>query len=396
MTEQTRQRIEAAEQTLLHTYNRFPVILDRGEGMYLYDTEGKRYLDFFSGIGVFALGHHYPGFDEALKAQIDKLLHTSNYFYNEPAMAAAKKLTEVSGLSRVFFTNSGAEAVEGAVKCARRYARNGGREDAFEIIAMEHSFHGRTMGALSVTGTESYRAPFEPLIGGVRFAKLNDMDSVREQLSEKTCAVILEVIQGEGGVICAEEDFLRELRALCDEKDIVLIFDEIQCGMGRTGELFAWETAGVRPDVMTLAKGLGCGVPVGAFLVREEVAAEGLRPGDHGTTYGGNPFACAAVARVLDLFERDHIIEHVREVAPYLTERLEDIRASHPGITERRGRGLMQGLVFERPVADVLQRAREKGLILINAGANVLRFLPPLVVTRQEIDEMAALLKESL
>ena len=395
MTEQTKQQIETAEHSLLHTYNRFPLILDRGEGMYLYDTEGKRYLDFYSGIGVFALGHHYPGFDDALKAQIDKLLHCSNYFYNEPAMEAAKKLTKLSGLSRVFFTNSGAEAVEGALKCARRYAVNKGRKAA-GIVAMEHSFHGRTFGALSVTGTESYRAPFEPLVGGVRFAGLNDMDSVRAAVSDEPCALILEVIQGEGGIICAEDDFLREVRALCDEKDIVLIFDEVQCGMGRSGDLFAWEKAGVKPDIMTLAKALGCGVPVGAFLVREEVAAQGLQPGDHGTTLGGNPFACAAVCKVLDLFEQDHIIDHVREVAPYLTERLEEIRSSVPGIPEHRGRGLMQGLVFEKPVGEILARARENGLILINAGANVLRFLPPLIVTRQEIDEMTDILKESI
>ena len=396
MKEESRQQIELAERSLLHTYNRFPLILDHGEGMYLYDTEGKQYLDFFSGIGVFALGHHYPGFDDALKEQIDKLLHTSNYFYNPPAIAAAAKLTKISGMERVFFTNSGAEAVEGALKCARKVARSRGKEDAYEIIAMEHSFHGRTFGALSVTGTESYRTPFEPLIGGVRFAQLNDIGSVRAQVTEKTCAIILEVIQGEGGILCAEDAFLRDVRALCDEEDIVLIFDEIQCGMGRTGNLFAWEKASVRPDIMTLAKALGCGVSVGAFLVREEIAAFGLQPGDHGTTYGGNPFACAAVNRVLDLFERDHIIDHVREVAPYFTSCLEEIKATVPSVTERRGYGLMQGLVFDRPVADLMGRARENGLILINAGANVLRFLPPLIVTREDIDEMARRLKESI
>ncbi|MBR0093380.1 MAG: aspartate aminotransferase family protein [Lachnospiraceae bacterium] len=396
MKEESRQQIELAERSLLHTYNRFPLILDHGEGMYLYDTEGKQYLDFFSGIGVFALGHHYPGFDDALKEQIDKLLHTSNYFYNPPAIAAAAKLTKISGMERVFFTNSGAEAVEGALKCARKVARSRGKEDAYEIIAMEHSFHGRTFGALSVTGTESYRTPFEPLIGGVRFAQLNDIGSVRAQVTEKTCAIILEVIQGEGGILCAEDAFLRDVRALCDEEDIVLIFDEIQCGMGRTGNLFAWEKASVRPDIMTLAKALGCGVSVGAFLVREEIAALGLQPGDHGTTYGGNPFACAAVNRVLDLFEQDHIIDHVREVAPYFTSCLEEIKATVPSVTERRGYGLMQGLVFDRPVADLMGRARENGLILINAGANVLRFLPPLIVTREDIDEMARRLKESI
>lgn len=388
----SREYIEQAEQDLLHTYNRYPVVLDRGEGVYLYDREGKKYLDFCAGIAVFALGYQNREYNDALKSQIDKVIHTSNYYYNVPAIEAARKLKTVSGMDRVFFTNSGAEAVEGALKAARKYAYLKDGSTDHEIIAMEHSFHGRTMGALAVTGTPKYREAFEPLIGNIRFARLNDMDSVREQLSEKTCAVILETVQGEGGLVPARETFLRELRELCDKRDILLILDEIQCGMGRTGYLFAWQKYNVKPDIMTTAKALGCGVPVGAFLMTEKVGKSSLAAGDHGTTYGGNPLACAAVEKVLDLFERNHIIENVRETAPYLEQRLEELAARHGDILERRGAGLMQGLVFAHPVGEIIGRALEKGLILISAGSNIIRFVPPLIITRENIDEMVSIL----
>lgn len=388
----SREYIEQAEQDLLHTYNRYPVVLDRGEGVYLYDREGKKYLDFCAGIAVFALGYQNREYNDALKSQIDKVIHTSNYYYNVPAIEAARKLKAVSGMDRVFFTNSGAEAVEGALKAARKYAYLKDGSTDHEIIAMEHSFHGRTMGALAVTGTPKYREAFEPLIGNIRFARLNDMDSVREQLSEKTCAVILETVQGEGGLVPARETFLRELRELCDKRDILLILDEIQCGMGRTGYLFAWQKYNVKPDIMTTAKALGCGVPVGAFLMTEKVGKSSLAAGDHGTTYGGNPLACAAVEKVLDLFERNHIIENVRETAPYLEQRLEELAARHGDILERRGAGLMQGLVFAHPVGEIIGRALEKGLILISAGSNIIRFVPPLIITRENIDEMVSIL----
>ena len=326
MGEVTKQYIEEAEQDLLHTYNRYQIVLDRGEGVYLYDIEGKKYLDFAAGIAVFALGYGNQAYNDALKAQIDKLLHTSNYYYNVPAVEAAKHLKKVSGMDRVFFTNSGAEAVEGAIKAARKYAfLKDGRTD-HEIVAMNHSFHGRTMGALSVTGNPHYREAFEPGIGNIRFADMNDFESVKACVNEKTCAVILETVQGEGGIYPASEQFLKSLRALCDEKDILLIFDEIQCGMGRTGHWFAWQKYGVKPDIMTTAKALGCGVAVGAFLMTEKVGQNSLKAGDHGTTYGGNPFACAAVAKVLDLFEQNHIIEHVNEVSGYLEKTLDALR----------------------------------------------------------------------
>lgn len=384
--------IAEAESALLHTYNRYQLVLDKGDGVYLYDMEGKRYLDFCAGIAVFALGYHNKEYDDALKNQIDKLIHTSNYYYNVPAIEAAKKLKKASGMDRVFFTNSGTEAVEGALKAARKYAYLKDGSTDHEIIAMNHSFHGRTMGALAVTGTPKYREPFEPLIGNIRFADYNDIDSVKARLTDKTCAVILETVQGEGGLRPAEEGFLKAVRELCDERDILLILDEIQCGMGRTGYMFAWQKYGVKPDIMTTAKALGCGVPVGAFLLTEKVGQNSLAAGDHGSTYGGNPLACAAVEKVLDLFESNHIIEHVREVAPYLEERLDGLAAKYDCILERRGAGLMQGLEFNGPVNGIINGALEKGLILINAGANIIRLVPPLVITREHVDEMIEIL----
>ncbi len=384
--------IAEAESALLHTYNRYQLVLDRGDGVYLYDIEGKKYLDFCAGIAVFALGYNNREYNDALKNQIDKVIHTSNYYYNVPAIEAAKKIKKISGMDRVFFTNSGAEAVEGALKAARKYAWLKDGSTDHEIIAMNHSFHGRTMGALAVTGNPKYREAFEPLIGNIRFADYNDIDSVKAQLTDKTCAIILETVQGEGGLVPAEEGFLKEIRAICDERDILLILDEIQCGMGRTGYMYAWQKYGVKPDIMTTAKALGCGVPVGAFLMTERVGQRSLEAGDHGTTYGGNPLACAAVEKVLDLFERNHIIDNVREVAPYLEKRLDGLAAKYGCIVERRGAGLMQGLVFDRPVRDIISNAMDRGLILINAGANIIRFVPPLVITKEHVDEMISIL----
>ena len=384
--------MKEAEESILHTYNRFPVVFDHGEGVYLYDTDGKEYLDFAAGIAVQAFGYHNREYSEALKTQVDKLMHTSNLFYNEPITSAAKRVLKASRMDRVFFTNSGTEAIEGALKAAKKYAYTRDGHAGHEIIAMNHSFHGRTMGALSVTGNPKYREAFQPMIGHIKFAELNDFQSVLDQVTDKTCAIIMETVQGEGGLHPANEEFLKQVRDLCDERDILLILDEIQCGMGRTGYMYAWQRFGVKPDIMTSAKALGCGVPVGAFMMTEKVAQHSLTAGDHGTTYGGNPLACAAVEKVLDLFEEDHIIEHVREVAPYLEQRLNELADKYDCIKERRGVGLMQGLVFDHPVGDIINRALEKGLILINAGADIIRFVPPLVITRENVDEMIAIL----
>ena len=382
------EQMNHAEESILHTYNRFPVMFDHGEGCYLYDTEGKKYLDFAAGIAVNALGYHYPGYDDALKSQIDKLTHISNLYYNEPMSEAGEKLIKASGLSKAFFTNSGTEAIEGALKAARKYSytKYGKEAGRFEIIAMNHSFHGRSMGALSVTGTEHYREPFEPLIGGVKFADFNDLESVKAQITDKTCAVITEVVQGEGGIYPAQKEFLEGLRALCNEKDIILIFDEIQCGMGRTGYYFAWQSYGVQPDVMTCAKALGCGAPVGAFVLGEKAAAASLVPGDHGTTYGGNPFVCAAVSKVFDIYEKDMILTHVQELTPYLEKKLDELVEKHECAAARRGMGFMQGIVIAgRPVGEIVKKALEKKLLVISAGSDVLRIVPPLVITKAEI-----------
>lgn len=394
--ESMKQYIEDAETALLHTYNRFQVVLDKGEGVYLYDMEGKKYLDFCAGIAVFALGYGNKIYNDALKEQIDKVIHTSNYYYNVPAIEAAKKLKKISGMDRVFFTNSGAESIEGAIKAARKYAYlKDGRTD-HEIIAMEHSFHGRTMGALSVTGNKKYREAFEPMIGNIRFATLNDFQSVLDQVTDKTCAILFETVQGEGGIYPATEEFMKQVKELCEERDILMILDEIQCGMGRCGEYYAWQRYGIKPDIMTSAKALGCGVPVGAFMMTEKVAAHSLTSGDHGTTYGGNPLAGAAINAVLDLFEENHIIEHVNQIGDYLAKRLDELVDKYDFITERRGVKLMQGLVFDRPVGDIIGKALEKGLILINAGPNIIRFVPPLVIEEEHVDKMIEILTSCL
>ncbi len=385
--------MEQAEQNILHTYNRFPIVLDHGQGVYLYDTDGKKYLDFTAGIAVQALGYGDQEYNEALKAQIDKLLHTSNLYYNQPIIDAAEKLCAASGLDYAFFTNSGAEAVEGAIKTAKKYAYLKDGCTDHEIIAMNQSFHGRTLGALSVTGNTHYREPFEPLPGIVKFADYNDLGSVKALITEKTCAIIMETVQGEGGIYPAEEEFLRAVKEICVKNDILLILDEIQCGMGRTGEMFAWQAYDVKPDLMVTAKALGCGVPVGAFVMTKRVAKASLKPGDHGTTYGGNPFVGAAVSKVFDIFAQRNLTAHVKEIGGYLETQLEQLKSEYDCITDRRGTGLIQGLQLNIPVGDVAAKALQQGLLVITAGTNVLRFVPPLVIEKEHVDEMMEKIK---
>lgn len=403
--------INRAEQVLYKTYNRFPVVFDHGKGVTLWDSEGQEYLDFGAGIAVMGLGYADEEYTQAVKAQLDKLTHISNLFYNEPSITAGEKLLKVSGMDKVFFTNSGTEAVEGALKIAKRYHYNKLHEtmgDGFdgceekeidmtgEIIAMNHSFHGRSLGASSVTGNAHYQAPFAPLIPGIRFADFNDLDSVKSQITDKTCAIIMETIQGEGGIYPAEEAFLKGVRALCDEHDILLILDEIQCGMGRTGEMFAWQHYGVKPDVMTVAKALGNGVPIGAFLACGK-AATAMVPGDHGTTYGGNPLVTAAAGAVLDIFEKRQITDHVKEVGAYLYEKLEELTKKYDIICGHRGRGLIQGLEFTVPAGPIVSKALlEEKLVLISAGSHIIRFVPPLIIQKSDVDEMAARLERVL
>jgi acetylornithine/N-succinyldiaminopimelate aminotransferase len=388
--------IDAAESSLLHTYNRFPLVLDHGEGVYLYDTDGKKYLDFAAGIAVCALGYSNEAHKNALKAQVDTLLHTSNLYYNVPTMEAAKKALAVSQMDRIFFTNSGTEAIEGAIKAAKKYAYTRDGHAGHEIIAMQHSFHGRSIGALSVTGNAHYQEPFEPLLPGVKFAEFNNLESVKALVTDKTCAVIMETVQGEGGIYPADPEFLEGVRALCDERDILLILDEIQCGMGRTGQMFAWQNYAIKPDIMTVAKALGCGVPVGAFLMTQRVADLSLAPGDHGTTYGGNPFVGAAVSAVFDQFKELSILAHVNEIAPYLAQRLDELVEKYDCLTAHRGMGLMRGLVCTLPVGQVSAKALENGLVLITAGSDVLRFVPPLIIEREHVDEMVEKLEKTI
>ena len=384
----SKEYMQETEQYVLHTYNRFPVVLKEGHGVYLTDADGNDYLDFGAGIAVFALGYGNEAYNAALKAQVDQLIHTSNLYYNRPLAEAAKKLVEASGMDKVFFTNSGTEAIEGAIKAARKYAflKDGGTDH--EIIAMRHSFHGRSIGALSVTGNPHYQEAFQPLMGGVKFADFNDLASVKSQVTDKTCAIILETVQGEGGIYPADPEFLQGIKAICEEKDILLILDEIQCGMGRTGEMFAWQKYGVKPDVMTVAKALGNGVPIGAFLACGKAAAA-MVPGDHGTTYGGNPLVTAAADAVLDIFEKRHIVDHVKEIGAYLYEKLEGLKDKYEVVKDHRGTGLIQGLEFTVPVGPIVSKALlEQKLVLISAGANIIRFVPPLIIEKSDVDEM--------
>ena len=388
--------MEAAEQDLLHTYHRYPIIWESGKGVYLYDTKGGKYLDFAAGIAVCALGYGNEEYNQALKTQVDQLIHTSNLYYNKPIIKAAELVKKASGMDRVFFTNSGTEAIEGAIKAAKKYAYIRDGHTDHEIIAMKNSFHGRSLGALSVTGNRHYQEPFEPLLGGIRFAEFNNLESVISQINEKTCAILFETIQGEGGVYPAKQEFIEGIAALCNEKDILLILDEIQCGMGRSGMMFAWQNYGVKPDIMAVAKALGCGVPVGAFLTTERVAEKSLVPGDHGTTYGGNPLVGAAICKVLEIMEREHITEHVAEVSGYLWDRLEELKAKHTCITDHRGMGLIQGRQMTVPVGEVSKKALQKGLVLITAGTDVIRFVPPLVIEKEHVDEMFGILDKVL
>ena len=388
--------MQKGEDYILKTYNRYPVVFEKGDGVSLYDMDGKRYLDFAAGIAVFALGYNNKEYNDALKNQIDKILHTSNLYYNQPAIDAAEKIVKTSGMSKVFFTNSGTEAIEGALKVARKYAYLKDSSKDYEFIAMNHSFHGRSQGALSVTGNAHYQDGFVPVEMRAVFADFNDLEDVKSKITDKTCGIICEVVQGEGGIYPAKKEFLEGLRKLCDEKDILLIFDEVQCGMGRSGAWFAWQQMGITPDIMTMAKAIGSGVPVGAFAMTKEVADNSLVPGDHGTTYGGNPLCCAAVSKTIEIFEKEHMLDHVNEIAPYLTQKLQEIVDTCDAAVKVKGRGLIQGLQITKPIGEVTAKALEEGLLIIGAGTDVIRMIPPLVIGKEQVDEMAAILKKAL
>lgn len=389
------QYMEETNQALVHTYNPFPIVLEKGEGVYLYDTDGKIYLDFAAGYAVSSLGYGNQELNDALKLQIDKIFHTSNLYYNTTCGKAAEDLKRITGMDRIFFTNSGGEAVEGTLKAARKYAYKKGT-GRYEFIAMKESFHGRSFGALSVTGHDAYQKPFKPLLPGVSFARYNDLDSVKALVTDKTCAIILEPLQGEGGINLATEEFMKGIRKLCDEEGILMICDEVQCGMGRTGSMFAWQTYGIKPDLMSMAKAIGSGIPVGAFAMTEQVAEYSLEPGDHGTTYGGNPLACAAVSKTIEIFERENLAIHAKEMGAYLAEKLDALVDKYDCITARKGTGLMQGIQITKPVSEVTKAALEEGLLIIGAGEDVIRFVPPLVIEKEHVDEMIEKLKKVL
>ncbi|MCR5211020.1 MAG: acetylornithine/succinylornithine family transaminase [Lachnospiraceae bacterium] len=390
--------IKKANEDLIGVYNRFPVVFSSGEGMYLFDNEGKRYLDFASGIGVNAFGYGDKEIVSEISSQLEKLVHVSNLYYTEPLIKAAAAVKEISGLDRVFFTNSGAEAVEGALKTAKRYYFNRtGKNDA-RIIAMNSSFHGRTMGSLSVTGTDSYRSPFYPLVDGVSFADFNDLSSVEKLIDKRTCAIIMETLQGEGGIHPATEEFLKGVRRLCDENNILLILDEIQCGMCRTGEFYTFQKYGVMPDILTTAKAIGLGLPAGAFLVTERVAENSLKPGDHGSTYGGNPLSTFAISLSIRLMKERKVREHVKELTPYFEEVLEEITKGSSIVKEHRGDGFIQGLLIDPSVkaGDIVSKALQEGLVLLTAEGNVVRMLPPLIAEKEDFDRMKEILSKLL
>lgn len=387
--------IQESEEYLIHSYNRYPIVLDHGEDVYLVDKNGKKYLDFGGGIAVCCLGYSNEEFKNALKEQIDKGIHYSNFFYSEPLMKAVKALAKASRMDKVFMANSGTEANEGALKLARKYAILKGHENRHQLIAMNKAFHGRSMGALSVTGTAKYRQPFEPMLPGVSFAEYNDLDSVEKLITEDTYAIILEGVQGEGGIHPGTKEFLQGVRRLCTKHDIMMIMDEIQCGMGRTGKMFAYQQYGIRPDIVTMAKGIGNGIVVGAFAARTDVA-KALVPGDHGTTFGGNPLASAAVVAVNHIFKEKNILENVNRVGEYLGKKLDEIAAGSKVAKEARGMGLMRGLECDAPVGEICAKALDKGLLLLTAGTNVIRFVPPLVIKEEHVDQMAEILTEVL
>lgn len=389
------QYMEETNQALVHTYNQFPIVLEKGEGVYLFDTDGKKYLDFAAGYAVSSLGYGNQELNDALKSQIDQIFHTSNLYYNTTCGKAAEDLKRITGMDRIFFTNSGGEAVEGTLKAARKYAYKKGTGRC-EFIAMKESFHGRSMGALSVTGHSPYREPFEPLVPGVSFAEYNDLDSVKALVTDKTCAIILEPLQGEGGINLATEEFMKGIRKLCDDEGILMICDEVQCGMGRTGSMFAWQAYGIKPDLMSMAKAIGSGIPVGAFAMTDQVAESSLEPGDHGTTYGGNPLACMAVSKTIEIFEREKLAEHAKEVGTYLAEKLDALVDAYDCVTARKGTGLMQGIQITKPVSKVTNAALKEGLLIIGAGEDIIRFVPPLVIEKEHVDEMIEKLKKVL
>jgi len=385
--------MNTADKVIAKTYKRFPVVITKGKGCSLWDTEGKKYLDFVSGIAVCNLGHSHPKVSAALSKQADVLLHVSNLYYTEPQIELACRLTENSFADRVFFCNSGAEANEAAIKLVRKYFKDKGEKERYRIVTMEKSFHGRTMATLSATGQEKIRKGFEPILEGFDHIPFNDIDALQKNIGPSTCAVLLEPIQGEGGVRCPDPDYLKAVRRLCDETEVLLIFDEIQTGMGRTGKFFAYEHFGIEPDIMTLAKALANGLPIGAMLAREEVA-EVFGPGSHASTFGGTPIVTAASVQVVKVLLEENIIDHCAKMGAYFKERLSGLKAKHESIVDVRGMGLLLGMKLEMEGDTIVKSCMEKGFLINCIQGNILRFIPPLIIEKEEIDALVACLDE--
>lgn len=388
---------KAEEKYILHTYDRHPVLLTHGKGAYLYDEDGGQYLDFLSGIGVMALGYSHPAITKVIREQAGKLVHVSNLFYTEFPSALAARLVKLSGLKKVFFSNSGTEAWEGALKIARAVASGKGLTQRTKFLAMENSFHGRTMGSVATTYTEKYRKPFAPVMPGVEFVKFNDVEDLKSKFTDDVCAICIETVQGEGGIQPVSREFLKVARALTAKSGALLLLDEIQCGLGRTGKMFAYQHYGVKPDVLTLAKPLAAGLPLGAILVSEEVAGA-IHPGMHGTTFGGGPLACAVALEVLNVLEKEELLAHVKEVGDYFLDLLRDLDALHGAVVDVRGVGLMVGLELDSAeLAKTVQKAMlEKRIIINRTHETVLRFLPPYVVTKKQVEVVVKALDEIL
>jgi acetylornithine/N-succinyldiaminopimelate aminotransferase len=383
----TERLIADSQRYIANTYSRYPLVLVRGQGCKVWSSEGREYLDFVAGLAVCNLGHCHPKVVRAIHDQSQKLIHVSNFYHIQPQIELAKLLVENSFADRVFFCNSGAEANEAAIKLAKKFAKDAGRRDRIEVITMEKSFHGRTMLTLSATGQEKIQKGFDPLVPGFRYVPFNDIDAVRRAVTPHTCAIMVEPIQGEGGVNCSSDGYLRGLRQLCDEKEILLIFDEVQVGMGRTGKLFAHEHDGVYPDIMTLAKSLAGGVPIGAMLATEEVA-ESFSPGTHASTFGGNPLATAAGMAALTALLEDGVLENCRRVGEHFLGRLMDLKAKYAFIKEARGRGLILGLELDSEGSQIVTRCMEEGYLINCTMGTILRFLPPLIITPGEVDQL--------
>ena len=385
---------ELGMEYVMHTYSRFPVVLESGEGVYVTDENGKTYLDFVAGIAVNSLGSNNEKLCKAVAEQAKNLIHVSNLYWTKPQINLAKKLIENSCFSKVFFCNSGAESIEAALKLSRKYAVKKGYE-RHEIITMENSFHGRTFGAVSATGQPKYQKGLYPLLPGISHVPFNNFEALKAAVTSKTCAIVIEPLQGEGGIHPADKEYLKQVRALCDEMDIVLIFDEIQCGVGRLGTLFAYETFGVEPDIAVFAKGLAGGVPIGAMMANDKVVV-GFEPGDHASTFGGNPLATAAGNVVMDELLENGLLENVKEMGAYLSESLNKLKQKHSAIVDVRGIGLMQGIELNTAVGDIVNKCIDAGLLLVNAGTNIIRFVPALIVTKKDIDKCMEILDNVL